>query len=111
MFLCDVNDFHVVIVKIFCDISYSLAFERHVYNHCTSVQTSGSSTSGRVSANKKRPQPTGGAQFVGLELYKKLKDFLQTYLLGLLNVSLNCKLDNIATFYIQIMNSQLGELN
>lgn len=54
----------------------------HVYNYCTSVQNQGQS---RV--QKKRGSNTQCAQFVGQELYKKLKDFLKIYLTNLLRVS------------------------
>lgn len=95
----------------------------HVYNYCTSVHQAstgmanangnvtgamilggagggagGSSASGRggLSKHKKGGNP-GGAQFVGLELYKRLKEFLRDYQVKLLEVS--------PTFFI----SQMGD--
>lgn len=60
----------------------------HVYDYCTSVhQQANSRGSTNVSMKSKKNQVGGGAQLVGLELYKRIKDFLRSYLVALLNVS------------------------
>lgn len=56
---------------------------RHVYNYCTSVHQQLTRTSTK---SKKGQISQGGAQLVGLELYKRLRDFLRNYLISLLKV-------------------------
>ena len=63
----------------------------YVYNYCTSVasqQAAASSAAAQQRAGNsknKKTQQTSGGQFVGLELYKKLREYLKNYQLGLLS--------------------------
>lgn len=77
----------------------------HVYNYCTSVHQqpirgSGASKAVRRGGQGQQQQAaTGGAQLVGLELYKRLKDFLQNYLVQLESKGVDLMGEDVLTFY------------
>jgi cullin 1 len=75
-----------------------------VYNYCTSVtqQNNSNAVAQRPtsSKNKKSSQSTGG-QFVGLELYKKLREYLKNYQLSLLHQGNNLIDEPVLKFYTQ----------
>jgi len=72
----------------------------YVYNYCTSVSQNNSNQRSTGAKNKKSSQASG-AQFVGLELYKKLREFLRGYQDGLLQQGSNLMDEPVLKFYTQ----------
>ncbi|ESO08766.1 hypothetical protein HELRODRAFT_109814 [Helobdella robusta] len=75
----------------------------HVYNYCTNVnQGTTNHHNTRLTTNtrnKKNQNTSPGAQFVGFELYRKLKEFLKNYLANLLKDGQELMNENVLEFY------------
>jgi cullin 1 len=70
-----------------------------VHQQPTLRGSSASKTSRRGGSAQQQQPVSGGAQLVGLELYKRLKDFLQKYLEQLEGKGVDLMGEDVLTFY------------
>jgi cullin 1 len=100
------------LIKDFAKVD-SLPFNnssRHVYNYCTSRAASRPAQKKRASlaarANQLLANTGRGAEFVGHELYRRLKEYLQEYLVQLQKVrTSSIELDKGFLRFVEIRDS------
>ncbi|KAL5234376.1 hypothetical protein ACI65C_001786 [Semiaphis heraclei] len=76
----------------------------HVYNYCTSVHLNPNKSAPIAGSRSKKVSSTstaqvGGAQLVGLELYRRIKEFLRHYLVDLISRGANFMDEDVLSFY------------
>ncbi|KAB7504069.1 Cullin-1 [Armadillidium nasatum] len=72
----------------------------HVYNYCTSVHQQSTKNGGGPKGKKGAAGGGGGgAQFVGLELYKRVREYLRTYLITLMQDGVDLMDEEVLRFY------------